>query len=215
MKSLRIAIQFDDETISPEHAVLCESPSVDRQLILGGHVSEGTETTISYVEGEPEAYETIFDADHAVEEYDIAEAGAGFFCYVRQRLGASGLTTFEAFQQETIVVVPPFELRPDGTMRCTVVGSPEDLQAVIDGVPDGMTVEVLRVGDHAGGPIGDLSTRQRDAIQVAWDRGYYEVPRSGGIEEVAGALDCAVSTASDLLRRAESRLVANALDEPR
>jgi predicted DNA binding protein len=42
--------------------------------------------------------------------------------------------------------------------------------------------------------------------------GYYEVPRAGGIEAVADELDCAVSTASALVRRAESTLVAYVLD---
>lgn len=215
MKSLRVALAFDEETITPEHRYLCESTTVERQYILGGHVRDGSETTISYVEGDPDGYEAMLTEERDVERLDVAPGEGGFFLYVRQELGEQGVTVFEAFQQETVVVVPPFELRSDGTLRMTIVGAPEDLQAVLDGFPDRISVDVVRVGDHAAGPIGELSARQREAVRVAWELGYYEVPREAGIEAVATALECAVSTASDLLRRAESRFVANALDAPR
>lgn len=215
MKSLRISVAFDEGIAPPEQNLAYTSPAVDRHLILGGHVHDGIETTISYVEGDPEAVESVLAAEEAFVAYEITPGEDGCFLYCRQALSDSAMATFEAFRRDTVVVVPPYELRPDGTIRMTVVGSPADLQAVIDGFPDGVDVDVLRVGDHAGGPIGELSGRQREAVRIAWDRGYYEVPREAGIEDVAEALDCAVSTASDLLRRAEARLVANALDVPR
>jgi len=92
-----------------------------------------------------------------------------------------------------------------------VVGHPDDLQAAIDGMPDGTVPTVRRVGDYTGTVDDGLTDRQREALAAAWDAGFYEVPRNGGIEDVAAALDCAVSTASDLLRRAESRLVGDVL----
>ncbi len=215
MKSLRVAVTFDEESMAPDHRRLCSSPALDRQYILGGNVRDDAETTISYVEGDSERYEALIEGTDHPGTYEITESEDGFFLYTRQPLGESGTTLFEAFHQETIVVVPPFEFRPDRTMRMTVVGASDDLQALLDGLPDGVGTEILRVGDHAGSPLGDLSSRQREAVAVAWECGYYEVPRDGGIEIVAGELECAISTASDLLRRAESRLVANALDVQR
>ncbi|WP_290819145.1 helix-turn-helix domain-containing protein [Halovivax sp.] len=215
MKSLRLAISLDEETVSPEQNLAYASTAIDRHLILGGGVYDGMETTISYVEGDPDAADEILREVPEIEEYELAPGEDGCFLYCRQALTDSAMTLFEAFHRDTVVVVPPYELRSDGTVRMDVVGTPEDLQAVIDGFPDGNSVDVVRVGDHAAGPIGELSARQREAVRTAWEVGYYEVPREGGIEAVAEALECAVSTASDLLRRAESRLVANALDAPR
>lgn len=48
---------------------------------------------------------------------------------------------------------------------------------------------------------------------MAWEVSYYQILREGGVEMVAGELECASSTASDLLRRAEQRVVAAVLDE--
>lgn len=73
---------------------------------------------------------------------------------------------------------------------------------------------MLAVGPYDRGVGRTLTDRQREAVTAAWSAGYYEVPREAGIDEVAGRLDCAVSTASDLLRRAELRMVANTLDRP-
>ncbi|MFC3959914.1 helix-turn-helix domain-containing protein [Halovivax cerinus] len=215
MKSLRIAITPDQELVAAEGNMAVASSAVDRHLILGGAVLDGRETTISYVEGDPDAIESILDASTAVDEYDVTATDGGCFLYCRQALTESALTLFDAFFQETIVVVPPYECRSDGSIHMTVVGAPSEVQAVLQEFPDDVGVEVLRVGDTVGGAVTELSDRQREAVAAAWECGYYEVPRDDGIDAVADELDCAVSTASDLLRRAESRLVANALDVQR
>jgi predicted DNA binding protein len=100
------------------------------------------------------------------------------------------------------------------TMELTIVGQAGDLQAVVDDLPDAMTVDVTRVGEYAGWHERDLTDRQREVVRAAWRVGYYEVPRQAGVEAVADEVDCAVSTASDLLRRAEATLVGNAIDHP-
>ncbi|WP_254862908.1 helix-turn-helix domain-containing protein [Halovivax gelatinilyticus] len=215
MKTLRIAIDLDDERVPPEMNLASASPAVDRQLILGGSVLDGIESTISYVDGDPDAVEAILSESAVIETYEITGSNDGCFLYCRQELGASGTHLFDAFFEDTIVVVPPFECRADGTVRLTVVGAPDEVQRVFDAAPDDFSIDVIRIGDSVGGPVNELSVRQREAIDVAWEMGYYEVPRENGIEAVASELDCAVSTTSDLLRRAESRLVGNALDAPR
>lgn len=85
------------------------------------------------------------------------------------------------------------------------------VQVVLDTLLEAVTVDVRKVGMYTKAIGGLLTDRQREAIEVAWKAGYYEVPRTGGIEAVADELECAVSSASDLLRRAESRLVSDAL----
>jgi predicted DNA binding protein len=52
-----------------------------------------------------------------------------------------------------------------------------------------------------------LTDRQRAALDAAVEVGYYEVPREGSVADVAAALDCAHSTAGELLRKAEAAVV--------
>ncbi|WP_217493327.1 helix-turn-helix domain-containing protein [Haladaptatus sp. W1] len=46
---------------------------------------------------------------------------------------------------------------------------------------------------------------------AALDAGYYDVPRTGSVDDVAAALDCAHSTAGELIRKAESAVISDAI----
>ncbi|WIV66244.1 helix-turn-helix domain-containing protein [Natrialbaceae archaeon AArc-T1-2] len=213
MKSVRLVVEYDAETMHPAHELVCESPRIEREYLLEGRADDGVETILSYVEGDLEPYERTLEATSGLLEYDLRPTGdGGFFVYARSELGDSGRSLERAFDQETIVVVPPIEFRPDRTMRLTLIGHPEDLQATIDNFPPGIDATVSWIGDHAQAVEGRLTDRQREALQVAWDRGYYDVPREGDLETVAEELGITTATASTLLRRAEARLVEDALE---
>ncbi|AGB39712.1 helix-turn-helix domain-containing protein [Natronococcus occultus] len=212
MKSVGIELRYASEALPPIHEGICTSPDLERELILGGQAVEDVETITSFVDGDPAAYEPLLADSERVLEYEITPAEDGFFLYLRQELGPEGRSLLDALARETVVVVPPIEVRADRTMRLTLVGHPDDLGTILETVPEGVSLEVLWASDEL--PVsGDVvSDRQREALAVARELGYYEVPRRNGIEDVAAELGCAVSTASGLLRRGEARAVAGVLD---
>ncbi|ELY40055.1 helix-turn-helix domain-containing protein [Natronorubrum tibetense] len=212
MKSMRIELQYDRDAVPPLHRGICESPALDREIIVGGQSVDGVETITSFVYGDSEAYESLLDDLETVLEYDITPSDDGFFLYLRRDLGPEGLSLLNALAQETVVVVPPIEIRSDRTIRLTVVGHPSALTAVVEEVPDGMGLDVRWVSQEIAVADASVSDRQAAALQAAWDVGFYEVPREGGIEAVAAELDCAVSTASELVRRGEANAVGRVLD---
>jgi hypothetical protein len=212
MHSVRLAIEHTPETIHPMHAFVCASDAVDREVLLEGRTDDGIRTLLFHVEGDPGAYEAALAEQEEIIEYDVRpDRTDGFFLYVRAPNRDAEDMLFDAFERETVVVVPPTEFRSDMTMRLTVVGHSEDLTGLVDALPEALSVDILEVGayDRAVGPT--LTDRQREAIAAARDVGYYEIPREGDVEAVAAVLDCAVSTASTLLRRAEASLVDEAL----
>lgn len=216
MKSVRVAVRYTAETLHPMHALVCESPFVEREVILGETTRGGVTTFLFYVEGDRHAYESALASVTHVEEYHVTPEGDdAFFVYARESLREREARLSASFERDTVVVVPPVELLSDRTVRLTLVGHADELQAVLDDLPDSVDVDVLAVGRFARALDGRLTDRQRAACEAAWAVGYYELPRTGGIEAVASELDCAVSTASDLLRRAEARLVADALGQRR
>ncbi|ARS89826.1 helix-turn-helix domain-containing protein [Natrarchaeobaculum aegyptiacum] len=215
MKSACVSLTHDAETLAPIHAAICDAPAIDREVILGGQSVDGVETITSFVYGDATAYESILERLETVREYDVTPAEDGFFCYLRRELEAEGLSLLDALAQETVVVVPPIEVRSDRTIRLTIVGHPSDLTRVFERVADGVTVDVLWASDSvtvSGAPVSD---RQLAALEVARELGFYEVPRRNGIEAVADELDCAVSTASELLRRGEAAAVERVLEDTR
>ncbi|MHB9288635.1 helix-turn-helix domain-containing protein [Halobacteriales archaeon Cl-PHB] len=212
MKSLRLHVHHTAETMDPMHAFCCQSPAIERYVVLRGGVHRGHETVLCYVEGDRDAFEEVMLSETDPDEFDVTPAGeSGFFVYVHQELDDEGVDMLEALSQETVVPASPIEFHPDRTMRLTLVGHPDDLQAVVDDLPAGASADVVRIGDYAAAMDGGLTDRQRAAVEAAWEAGYYELPREGDIEAVADELDCAISTASDLLRRAERVLVADTI----
>jgi hypothetical protein len=213
VKSLRLTVHHTEATIHPVHEFVCESDAVQREYLLHGNTTTDPVSFLFYVVGDREAYEDVVASISEVVEYDITPGGEGFYLYVRERASDHDETVFEALQSETIVTVPPVEFRPDRTMRLTAIGHPERLREAIDALPDGMQVDLERVGEYGPGGVGGLTDRQREAVAVAREAGYYEVPRRTELAIVADELGVAESTASTLLRKAEARLVDRAIGE--
>lgn len=53
-----------------------------------------------------------------------------------------------------------------------------------------------------------LTARQREVLETAFDRGYYDVPRSASTAEIAAEFDLDDSTVSEHLQRAERNVLA-------
>ena len=96
-------------------------------------------------------------------------------------------------------------------MRSTGLGTLSALAAL----PDGIDASVERVGgfegdvDTAGASLTD---RQREALAAGIAVGYYEVPRAGGVNDVAAERAVSKSTAAAHLRKAAAALVEAFLD---
>lgn len=61
---------------------------------------------------------------------------------------------------------------------------------------------------------GLLTDRQREVLNTALRRGYFEVPRECTLEELATSLDADKSTVSEVLRRGDAKIVKWYLTEP-
>lgn len=66
-----------------------------------------------------------------------------------------------------------------------------------------------------GEPVDALTDRQREVLEVALDRGYYDLPRDATAKDLGDELDLDDSTVSEHLRRAERNLVSAVLGRPR
>jgi hypothetical protein len=65
---------------------------------------------------------------------------------------------------------------------------------------------LTREGDAAS-PGSGLTDRQREALRVAYELGYFDIPRKASLEDVAAKLDISASSTSERLRRAETQLI--------
>jgi len=79
---------------------------------------------------------------------------------------------------------------------------------------DGVAAELVRMheldGDATSGRY-NLTPEQREALMTAYDRGYYDVPRSITLADLAGEVDVSHQALSERLRRGHASLVERTL----
>jgi DNA-binding NarL/FixJ family response regulator len=94
--------------------------------------------------------------------------------------------------------------------RVTCAGSQAQISALVaEAEANGIDVTLERLHDYRTGDtvLETLTPRQREVLEVAFDRGYYDVPRAASASEVAAELDIDDSTVSEHLQRAERNLL--------
>ncbi|MFB6311754.1 MAG: helix-turn-helix domain-containing protein [Salinirussus sp.] len=69
----------------------------------------------------------------------------------------------------------------------------------------------IRRSGRDEGDSSALTPEQRAAVQAAYESGYFDVPRAGGLEEVANRLDISTTASGHRLRRGLRRLVEQEL----
>lgn len=74
--------------------------------------------------------------------------------------------------------------------------------------------DLSQVGGKSGSPVADLTEKQRDAVAVALERGYFEIPREVSLKELAEDLDVTHQALSERLRRAEQALLRAEFGDP-
>lgn len=203
----------------PMQRFLAASDAMDRAELHAWNLSrEDVQLALFYVAGDREAYRDRIEDVDPIEWYELTPVDeSGFYSYVCQGYTEADAAFFRSFADLDLVVVPPLVYEGDGRARVTVVGRGDALTGLVEALSEraGVGVDVLEVGDYDrrfGTVTGGLSDRQVEALETATEMGYYAVPRRASLSAVATELGVADSTASELLRRAESRLMPRLFD---
>ncbi|MFB6157958.1 MAG: helix-turn-helix domain-containing protein [Haloferacaceae archaeon] len=119
---------------------------------------------------------------------------------------------------------PPADVRVDsGTLVLTLhlgeAGTLRDVVRELDAVADRIEMRyvVHASGDDDGAvdrtlvDRGRLTDRQREVLEVAYERGYFEYPGGANATEVAAELDIGLSTFAEHLAAAQSKLLDDLL----
>jgi hypothetical protein len=108
----------------------------------------------------------------------------------------------------------PFEVR-DGETTWRLSTTAERLSALGEQLDDaGVDYDVVQIrqfendgGDHP------LTDRQAEVLLAAIDRGYYDTPRKTTLTDLAADLDVSKATVSEVLHRAEGKVLPGFADE--
>jgi hypothetical protein len=217
VRYLEVSIRLPDDLLHPMQAFIRHEDAVRYEELRAWTVrpDEDVEYALYYVEADVERYrEAVADVetvlDYRLEPVDEEAA----HLWVREETRPEMTAWRGAFLERQLVVVPPVRFDEDAAMGMTIVGDADEARKLLDAFPERVDVTIQEVGsyDRRGGTLaGALTDRQLDAVETALAAGYYDVPRGASLADVAGALDCADSTASELLRRAEREVFSRLL----
>jgi predicted DNA binding protein len=198
----------------PMQEFLATSELMERAELRAWNLSrEDVQFALFYVDGDIDAYRARIDDVDPIQWYELTAVDeTEFYSYVCQEYTESDVAFFEAFAELSLVVIPPIVYDDGGQAHVTVVGPGEALTELVEALRDcaGVGVDVLEVGTYDrryGSVTGGLTDRQFEAIETATELGYYAAPRAVSLSAVADELGVADATVSELLRRAESRLM--------
>ena len=177
MKYLDATLSQPDWMMHPMQRFARDSDAVRYEELQAWNVigSEfGVEHELFYVEADREPYVAKLDDCDSIEWYDLTPIDDdSFYVYVCQETREEDVAWRQAFASLDLLIVPPVVYDGNGDFSMTVVGESENLQAMLDGLPDDVEVTVATVGEydrrHAT-VAGDLTDRQLAAVSAA--RGY-------------------------------------------
>nr|WP_303647244.1 helix-turn-helix domain-containing protein [Haloarchaeobius sp. FL176] len=194
------------------HRQLDESPVSRAELLMWGPMD--TVTTLAWYGGEPDAVRSLLDAVGSSTAVDLVTGDGGTYAFVHQTEYELGAPVLDLVADSGVVFLPPVTFEPGGRARFEAVGESEFLAAFHADLREHVDATVERVADFRRWttPAVDVTARQREALAAAVAVGYYEVPRTGSVADVAAELGCAGSTAGELLRKAEAALVRGFVD---
>ncbi len=113
---------------------------------------------------------------------------------------------------------PPLEFTPE-TVRVTLIGSDAAMGRALSYLRRShLAFETLSTGVFAGpraDPLSRLTERQRKVLEEAFRRGYFDVPSKLTTRELASRLGTSHQAVTDVLHRAERRILSAFLSRDR
>jgi hypothetical protein len=211
MKRVRVTIRPENADLPLTFEQVTGSSDEFAQVqVLNWNVTTTPVAFLLRILGDIERFENVLKRDDAIEEYELLPISEHeSYCFVAGLGTADARVLWETFKSGSLMTIPPAEWNADGSYTFTIVGRDKDIQSALDGVPDDVRVDIESVGGTKVAPdsvIDRLSDRQLTAVEAAIELGYYDIPRRVTNEDVAAELDCAVSTAAEHLRKAESKI---------
>ncbi|WP_290813867.1 helix-turn-helix domain-containing protein [Halovivax sp.] len=216
MQAARFRLRVPEGSFPGVDRALARADGVEReQLVQFEWLTDGSYALLYRLRvDDPAAVESVLEDNPEVRASSLRRFGDRWYCYVHVAERDLLSELLAVADENALIIDRPVQFVSEG-VALTVAGTGEGLQGAFRDASDAVRIDVEWSGEYQPG-AGDagcqLTPRQREALRTAHDLGFYENPRRSDYEELAHALDCAPSTANELLRRAETAIVDAVLD---
>lgn len=215
MKHIRLRVSPSEGTIHPLFSIMINEAIVSFAEMIDWNIGDSEQPTMLFaIEGDRERIETQLDATTEVSTYDITSISPSQF-YLRIYPLPIPLTRelFELYETEDLIIIHPIVYR-DGAAHVSLLGESAELQEAVRRFSSGLDVTIEQVSNFFPRPetvVSHLSARQKETLEIAFERGYYEYPRQTTHKEIADVMGCAANTVSVHLQKAEAKVISDVL----
>lgn len=219
VKHLRVTVDVDGDHAPEFFELLADSPTIAEARLIDWSMTASDRSTLLYtITGDPSTFADRATETPGIDSVELSDTRRGqtYALVVMRPLETPLFAAIQRASEQAGIIVRKPIVYGDGTMSARVVGDAAVLQRALDTAPSGVDVRIDEIGrlrGHADDPVTKLSDRQREAVTVALELGYYNQPRGATHEDVAAELGCAPPTASDHLQKAEANIVRAVMDE--
>ncbi|MFB6072254.1 MAG: helix-turn-helix domain-containing protein [Halobacterium sp.] len=215
MKRVAVAVAYPSDLLHPLHREVVDRDAVTRaDLLTWGPV--GAATSLTWLDADRGTVRAVLDGVDPVADASLVAGDGGTYAFLRQTEYGFADDLLDLVTAADVAFPPPLSFCADETARFEAVGESDAIAAFYDDLARFLDVSIEAVHDfRRGGAPAAVTARQREALAAAVDAGYYDVPRSASVADVAAELDCSTSTAGELLRKAESRVLRDAVADVR
>lgn len=211
----KLYVEHPDLPLSP---TLQANPEVEFGVFTDASIDPEHDVYIFWIDApDYDALRDSLEADHTVASFSVVVEGESQWTFLVEYSEAALLLT--------PVVVDVGGLTVDsrsysGGWKLNVQLPDHDALFALNefAKENDVYLDVLEL--HQGQPADDdtefgLTEAQREALVTAYRNGYYDVPRTGTLEELASTLDISLSAASGRIKRGSQRLIERVLIEDR
>jgi len=191
--------------------------TTDGVITVERMVVDGDQTVTPYVWAgsvDFEAFEAALRADPSVDEFEVVERHDDERLY-RTEWRDGGNELIAALDDVDATVLSAES--EDGTWILRVLFSDEETVSTFDDrfLTDHRGVELerlYRTDDPSAYGKYEVTDKQREALTLAFEAGYFSVPRECSLQDVADQLGISRNAASARVRRGQAALVSHTLD---
>jgi len=213
MREFNIVLRSEDGAYNPFDEAIIEHPALARKGVTHFDLMpDGTTVLLYDIAGDADAVRGLLDETPGALSYDVFTVGDG---HVRAHVHFEEETLVTALinlqNEHDLITNPPLEIDADGGLHMSVAGDPENIREAAMMRPENVDI---RLEETEGGDVDmvDVTTlltdRQQEVLELALEKGYYEIPRQATNEDIAAELDCSTSTVGEHLRKIESRIIS-------
>lgn len=212
MKRIQLLARYPDRLLHPLHRRIVEGTSITRAELLMWTPTDDA-TTLLWCDGSREETAAAIDAIESLLVSNLVEDIGGTYAFLQQDSFEFPTAILDVIADANVIFLPPVVFKSTGEVSFEAVGEASGLSTLHEALSNlgELTIEQVREFEREHSP-SNLTDRQRAALEAAASVGYYDVPRSGTTSDIATRLDCAPSTAGELVRKAEAAVIRSFLD---